>query len=84
MVSQSAASRQGGFLEYKPMYVANIPIPINPQDGIIESFVEKMNIFLVKNEFKNVEIVEKKINQYVYNLFDLNEKEIEIIESETR
>ena len=27
MVSQSAAERQGGFLEYKPMYISPIAVP---------------------------------------------------------
>ena len=71
-VSKIAAEREGGFFEYKPMYVSQIPIPDAKdwQKEIIENFVDYI-LFLTKAEDEKIIVnyFESIINALVYELF---------------
>ena len=80
LVSQSAAERQGGFLEYKPMYVSPIPIPVATpaEQSELEILVQRI---LENPNAENIADKEAEINDRVYRLFGLNRDEIALIES---
>lgn len=79
-ISLQAATRSGGFLEYKPMYVGDIPIPIvaDEKKKIIIDYIEKI---LSDPDSPNVSKLEAEIDQVVYKLYDLTPEEIAIVES---
>lgn len=88
-----SAERAGGFIEVKPMYVEQIPIPNNPNLKIkteIISLVEEMlstqkEISINKNEStkqvleEKCNILDTKLDKLVYELYGLDEKDIDII-----
>ncbi|MBC1196026.1 Eco57I restriction-modification methylase domain-containing protein [Microcystis aeruginosa BLCCF158] len=77
-IQQIASSKQGGFFEFKPMYVSQIPVVDidNTQKQAIESLVKQC----LEAKGKEVKELETKINQIVYELYGLSEEEIRIIE----
>ncbi|HAS51932.1 MAG TPA: restriction endonuclease [Gammaproteobacteria bacterium] len=81
LVSQSAAERQGGFLEYKPMYVSPIPIPTATasEQAELETLVQRI---LENPNAANVADLESEINERVYRLYGLTRDEIAVIEAE--
>jgi hypothetical protein len=80
LVSQSAAERQGGFLEYKPMYVSPIPIPAATpvEQAELEIIVQRI---LENPNAGNVAALEAEINERVYRLYGLTREEIALIEA---
>ncbi len=77
-----ASTKQNGYFEYKPVYVSKLPI-CNSEDCIKKEIGE-----LARQIFENISSkstgsasLESKINQIVYELYGLTEKEIQIIES---
>ncbi|HLW08494.1 MAG TPA: TaqI-like C-terminal specificity domain-containing protein, partial [Marinilabiliaceae bacterium] len=74
-------SRRGGYLEYKVQYIEKIPIK-NIAENKQSQFVKLVNQILEdrKNKKETLEL-EAQIDQLVYQLYDLTEEEIEIIEN---
>ena len=74
--------RNGGFIEVKPQYFEQIPIPeISDETKII--LTEKVNqILAFKKTDTNADtsVLEKEIDRLVYELYGLTEEEIKIIE----
>ena len=83
-VSQSAAERQGGFLEFKPMYISPIAIPDQPENEGISALVSQ--ILTVKRDDPNADVseLENEIDQTVYSLYDLTPAEVAIVEEATK
>ncbi len=81
-IQQIASSKQGGFFEFKPMYVSQIPVVDidNPKKQAIEYLVKQC----LEAKGKEVKELETKINQIVYELYGLSEEEIGIIEGEMK
>jgi hypothetical protein len=81
-IQQIASSKQGGFFEFKPMYVSQIPVVDidNTQKQAIEYLVKQC----LEAKGKEVKELETKINQIVYELYGLSEEEIGIIEGEMK
>ncbi len=77
-IQQTAASKQGGFYEFKPMYVTQIPIPkTSEQDKKkIEALVQKC----ISAKGQNVAHYEAEINAIVARLYGLTPAELAIIE----
>ena len=61
-------TRNGGYFEYKPMFIEQLPVPKKIDATMFSKFVGQ--------ELQN----ESKINQKVYELYDLTEEEINFIE----
>jgi hypothetical protein len=82
-ICQIAATKQGGFYEFKPMYVSQVPIPpaTQTQQSEIEDHVEKILALKKLNPDADVTALETEINQLVYKLYDLTEDEIALVES---
>ena len=83
-VSQSAAERQGGFLEFKPMYISPIAIPDQPENEGISALVSQ--ILTVKRDDPNADVseLENEIDRVVYSLYNLTPDEIAIVEETTK
>ena len=61
-------TRNGGYFEYKPMFVEQLPVPQNIDESLFTSYSQK--------ELSN----EKNIDDAVYNLYGLTKEEIIFIE----
>ena len=82
LVSQSAAERQGGFLEFKPMYISPLPIPDPPENEGISALVSQILDAADTDPDAGAEVseLEDEIDQMVYLLYDLTPEEIAIVE----
>ena len=80
-IRQLGVTRNGGYFEYKPMFVEQLPIPILSanEQSIFESIVDK--ILSAKEKHEDATIYEEKINSLVYKLYNLTLEEIEFINS---
>ncbi len=77
-----AATRQGGFVEYKPMYVSQIPIP-DAEHELRTSIEEIVHTLLnERGEGHETEALETELNRLVYEAYGLTEIEISLIEAE--
>jgi type I restriction-modification system DNA methylase subunit len=79
LMQNQAATRSGGFYEFKPMYVTQLPIaPATPtQQAPIISLVQAI---LADPDSPDVPRLEKQIDQLVYQLYNLTPDEIAIVE----
>jgi len=81
---QIAATRRGGYLEYKPMYVEQLPIatPSEKQCRAIEERVEKILAAKKKDDKADTSVLEKEIDVLVYKLYGLTYEEVKTVESD--
>jgi hypothetical protein len=96
-ISSIAAGRQGGFFEYKPIYVSQIPIhvidpsnqsEVNKQNDLINLAFEMLELKArdhltpTDKEFteRRVALLEAHIDQIIFELYGLSEKEISLID----
>lgn len=79
---QIAATKQGGFYEFKPMYVSTLPIPLMPtnKQKSIEQLVEQILSAKQRDTSVDVQGLEQEIDQLVYKLCGLTKEETEIVE----
>jgi adenine-specific DNA-methyltransferase len=77
-IQQIAASKQGGYYEFKPMYVTQIPIPpASPTDkNSIETLVQKC----LDSQGQGVEQWEQEIDEIVARLYGLSAEDMKIIQ----
>jgi REP element-mobilizing transposase RayT len=77
---QEFASKQGGFFEFKPMYVSKLPIPIatTADQEELETLVQRI---LENPNAEDVAGLEAEINERVYRLFGLTREEIKLVEA---
>ncbi|MBI4640176.1 MAG: Eco57I restriction-modification methylase domain-containing protein, partial [Candidatus Tectomicrobia bacterium] len=82
---QIAAVRRGGYLEYKPMYVEQLPIaiPSSVQRREIESCIKKILKAKKLDPAADTVAWEREIDRLVYELYSLTEDEISIVEGAT-
>ena len=83
LVSQSAAERQGGYLEYKPMYISPLAIPEQPDNERISGLVNTILSIKTKDPDADVSALEQQIDQLVYQLYDLTSEEISLVEGQS-
>jgi type II restriction/modification system DNA methylase subunit YeeA len=79
-IRRTAATKQGGFYEFKPMYVSQIPIPVDVNRKPIEKLVDKILAAKRADPSADVSAWEREIDQLVYQLYGLTKDEIEIVE----
>lgn len=79
-IKRIASTKQGGFLEFKPMYVSQIPIPTTtkPDRLAIEALVQKC----IDAKGQVVEKWEAEIDDRVAHLYRLTVEEMKIIRGE--
>jgi hypothetical protein len=78
-ISLQAAVRSGGFLEYKPMYVGEIPV-FSATDVQKAPIIERVEKILANPDSPAVPRLEAEINKLVYELYGLTEAEIALVE----
>lgn len=73
-------SRRGGYLEYKVQYIEKIPIKnISEQDK--RPFIDLVeNVLKGRQNGIDTTKIEKQIDQLVYQLYELTDEEIKIVE----
>ena len=79
-IRKLGVTRSGGYFEYKPMFIEQLPIPKilpNQQQPLID-LVDK--ILIGKKIGENTAHLEREIDQQVYALYGLTEDEIKIVE----
>ena len=83
-IQQIAASRQGGFFEFKPVYVSQIPIvnATKSQRKAIEKLVQKCLDAKKGDRHADTSELEKAIDRLVYKLYQLTYEEVKIIDPE--
>lgn len=70
---------RGGFVRFIAQYMETIPIP-SALDGQQAPIIKRVREILADPDAANVSKLEEEIDQMVYKLYDLKEKEINIIE----
>ncbi|MFQ5652248.1 MAG: Eco57I restriction-modification methylase domain-containing protein, partial [bacterium] len=83
LIRMIAAVRQGGFYEFKPMYVSQIPIVAGIATNQIESIVDRVLTVKSDNPGADVTGLEREIDQLVYQLYGLTAEEIAIVEGQS-
>ncbi|MGE0085201.1 MAG: DNA methyltransferase [Desulfococcaceae bacterium] len=80
-IRENCPELQGGTRELRKIFFENIPVPpLSKKEQ--KPFVNLVEQILAKKEKgENTATLEKQIDQLVYNLYDLTEEEINIIES---
>ena len=81
-IQQIAASKQGGFFEFKPMYVSQIPIAKSTEHDrkLLEQIVNQILTTKKSNPQADITALETEIARLVYQLYGLTEEEIKIVE----
>jgi len=75
-----SAERRGGYFEYKPMYLALLPIPepTSTQRAAIEDLVRRL--LEARGEGPEAAEWEGELNRVVYGVYGLGEEEVAIVE----
>jgi len=76
-----ASTKQGGFFEYKPVYVAQLPIA-SPSDELkarLNALVHLIINLRAENALADTSTLETEINELVYGLYGLTEEEVRIV-----
>jgi len=81
-IRQLGVTRNGGYFEYKPMFVEKLPIPPETREShnLLEEMVDK--ILAAKKGGTSTDELENCIDQYVYSLYGLDPSEVRYIESQ--
>jgi hypothetical protein len=79
-IKQLGISRNGGYFEYKPMFVERLPIPIieRKQEEEFELIIKE--ILNLKKDKKETQSLEQVLDAMIYNLYKLLPEEIEVLE----
>ena len=82
LIRQTAASKQGGFYEFKPMYVSHLPIPATSPEkqAPIVALVDSILAAKASDPAADVAALEAEIDRLVYALYNLTPEEIAIVE----
>jgi adenine-specific DNA-methyltransferase len=75
VITQCAATRQGGFIEFKPMYVSNITIPLYDDKQLmnISRIIQKLQIKSISEIDR--EESEIDLDRSIFSLYRLSERE---------
>jgi adenine-specific DNA-methyltransferase len=84
-ICRTAASRQGGFYEFKPMYVGQVPIPSGSvtDRASLGEMVNKILAAKRQDSRSDVSDLEREIDERVYRLYGLSKDEIKLVEEST-
>jgi hypothetical protein len=75
-------TRNGGYFEYKPMFIERLPVPIISYEEQLK-FVELVNVVIEQKKCKNDKCKEEReIDNFVFRLYNLSEEEVVFIESQ--
>ena len=78
-IRQLGVTRNGGYFEYKPMFVEQLPVPMIPDCDQAE-FVRLVDkVLLAKKDGEDSTATEEEIDKLVYSLYGLTDEEIRYI-----
>jgi hypothetical protein len=82
IMQKITSTKQGGFFEYKPVYISQIPIPTasDAQKEAIEGLVTQILAAKQTNPQSDTSALEAEVDALVYGLYGLTEEEIGIVE----
>ena len=89
-IRQLGVTRNGGYFEYKPMFVEQLPVPqVSPESQEpFEDLVDQILILSQSEDYRHntgkhakVKEYEQEIDRLVYDLYQLTEDEIKIVEA---
>ena len=85
-IRATAATKQGGFYEFKPMYVGQLPIPSASQaeQAALEALVDRILAAKRANPLADVSAWEREIDERVYRLYGLTPEEIKIVDESVK
>jgi adenine-specific DNA-methyltransferase len=85
-IRATAATKQGGFYEFKPMYVGQLPIPSasRADQAALEAVVDKILAAKRANPLADVSAWEREIDERVYRLYGLTPEEIKIVDESVK
>ena len=69
-------TRNGGYFEYKPMFVSQMPVPIIAPDKMERIEFMVAEILKIK---KGIFVIENELNDFIYELYQLTENEKKFI-----
>ena len=73
-------TRNGGYFEYKPMFIEKLPVP-QLTDNLQSKFISLADdVINAVRQNKNSSHIETEINNLVYKLYELDKDEIDFIE----
>ena len=86
IITITAATRQNGYCEFKPMYVSLLPIPVATQSekAKLSELARACHRAASIGDVTQLQALESEIDQIVYRLFDLTPEEIQIVEGTTK
>jgi hypothetical protein len=84
LVFKSAAGRQGGFVEFKPMYISPLPIPDPPENEKISGIVSQILSPTQGNQNSNILSLEASLDAHVAHLYRLTAEEYDLILSDLK
>ena len=81
MIQQSAATKQGGFYEFKPMYVGKLPIPdvATKERRALGKLVERILEAKRSDRPEDISALEAEIDDRVFRLYDLTRDESRLV-----
>jgi hypothetical protein len=78
LIQRTAARRQNGYYEFKPMYVSQLPVPVATQEE--KDTLDSLARRAAKAAGSELAAIEAEIDQIVFRLFKLDRDEISLIE----
>ncbi|MFH1336595.1 MAG: restriction endonuclease subunit R, partial [Candidatus Zixiibacteriota bacterium] len=86
-IQQTAAAKQGGFFEFKPMYVSQTPISTTSAHQPVEALVDQILAITKDDDYVSdpakqakVKELERQIDRMVYELYGLTPEESAVVE----
>lgn len=74
-------TRNGGYFEYKPMFIEKLPVPVISNEAQ-RKFIDAVDILLENKSNSNyTEEVEKMINEYIFELYNFTGEEVDFVNS---
>ena len=81
-IRQLGVTRNGGYFEYKPMFIEQLPVPMIDEDAQVPYIRLVDKILEEKRALNDTQFLENEINRLVYALYHLSEEEILYIEAQ--
>jgi hypothetical protein len=74
-------TRNGGYFEYKPMFISQMPIPDSKSNDRKNIELLVTEIIRLKEQNKEISVLDIELNFSIYRLYSLSEKETDFINS---